>query len=70
MPVDVINYNIQGVVPPYKNQRKLSVKTTFFFPSPEEREYRERWNPFRQRGRGISKKVISLLEVALKPIVL
>ncbi len=25
------------------------------FPSPEEREYRERWSPFRQRGRGISK---------------
>jgi hypothetical protein len=28
------------------------------FPLPEEREYRERWSPFRQRGRGISKKDI------------
>ena len=41
------------MVPAYLSERATGGAVC---PSSEERGYRERWSPFRQRGRGITKK--------------
>ena len=51
----------------YQNFENEGFSKFSIFPSPEEREYRERWSPSWLRGDGENRKsYIPLLEIALK----